>query len=102
RVDKAVGILILLVALFTWCRGARAAGSLSILPTNIVLCGQAARQLLIVETSRNRQFSGELTNQIEWTSSNPGVVRIEKGYAIPVTNGTATLRARAGKAEALA
>src|SRR6266404_5216049 len=66
---------------------AAATEQLTILPTNIVLHGQAARQLLVVETARNNQFAGEITNNVELSSSDPAIVRIENGFAVPVTNG---------------
>src|SRR5204863_5426143 len=48
------------------------------------------------------QFVGEITNQLEMVSSDPAVVRIENGFVIPVTNGSATIRAKSGKLTASA
>ena len=79
---------------------AAASEQLTILPTNIVLTGDAARQLLIVEKSRNNQLVGEITNSVEFVSSDPAVARIENGVAVPVTNGATTITVRAGKLKA--
>ncbi|HXU77129.1 MAG TPA: DUF1553 domain-containing protein [Methylomirabilota bacterium] len=76
------------------------ANQLAILPPAIVLAGPEARQPLLVEQSRDGQFTGQLTNGVELVSSDPSVVRIENGVAIPVKNGRATVRAVAGRQSA--
>ncbi len=76
------------------------AEQLAILPSDIVLTGPEARQKLLIERIRDGQFIGQVTNQIEFSSSDPAVVRIEKGVAMPVKNGAATIVARAGKQSA--
>jgi hypothetical protein len=78
------------------CLG-RAADQLTILPPNIVLHGPAARQQLVLEAVRDNQAVGQLTNGVEFISSDPSVLRIEKGAVVPVKNGTATVSAKAGK-----
>jgi hypothetical protein len=87
--------LSLITYLFASVVAARA-GDFAILPSNIVLRGPAARQHLLLEGTGNQQFIGEITNAIEWTSSDPSVVKFESGSAIPVKDGSATLRAKAG------
>jgi len=77
-----------------------AAEQLAILPSDIVLTGPEARQKLLIERIRDGQFIGQVTNQIEFSSSDPAVVRIEKGVAMPVKNGAATIVAKAGKQSA--
>jgi hypothetical protein len=72
----------------------------AIIPSDIVLHGPSARQQLIFESIREHQFTGQLTNGLSFTSQNPDIVRIESGVAIPLKNGVATVRARAGKLSA--
>src|SRR6266571_7475738 len=76
------------------------AEQLAILPSDIVLTGPEARQKLLIERIRDGQFIGQVTNQIELSSSDSAVVRIEKGVAMPVKNGAATIVAKAGKQSA--
>jgi hypothetical protein len=92
----------LLTPLLLWLALARSIGAnqLAILPPAIVLAGPEARQPLLVEQSRDGQFTGQLTNGVELVSSDPSVVRIENGVAIPVKNGRATVRAVAGRQSA--
>jgi hypothetical protein len=89
-----------LLALFLGSSGS--AAELAILPPAIVLTGPEARQPLVIEQLRAGQFAGQITNGVEIISSDPSVVLIENGTAIPVKNGHATLRARAGKQSASA
>ena len=71
----------------------RGASSLAVLPEDIRLAGPSARQRLVVERLADGRYAGEITNGLTWTSSDSGVVRIESGIAIPVTNGTARITA---------
>ncbi|MEY2428749.1 MAG: hypothetical protein QOJ40_1634, partial [Verrucomicrobiota bacterium] len=48
------------------------------------------------------QFIGQLTNGVEFVSSETNVVRMENDVAIPAKNGVATIRAKAGKQVATA
>src|SRR5258705_4979343 len=73
------------------------AEQLAILPSEIVLSGQGARQQLVVERLRDTQFVGEITNGVVYASSDTNVVRIEHGAAVPAKNGTAVIRVKAGK-----
>src|SRR6266568_8196176 len=98
---RAMRFLALVLGLLLPCL-ASAAEQLAILPPNIVLHGQPARQQLVLESSRDRQFAGQVTNGVEFISSDPSVLRIEKGAAVPVKNGTATISAKAGKQSATA
>src|SRR5439155_7477761 len=50
---------------------------------------------------RGDQFVGQITNGLELSSSDSSVVRIEHGAAVPLKNGTATIRAKAGKDTAM-
>jgi uncharacterized protein DUF1553/uncharacterized protein DUF1549/Big-like domain-containing protein len=79
-----------------------AADQLAILPSEIALSGPGARQQLVVEKLRDTQFVGQITNGVELASSDTDIVRIEHGAAVPAKNGTATIRAKAGKQFAIA
>jgi hypothetical protein len=76
------------------------ADQLAILPPSVVLNGPEARQQLVIEKVRDGQFTGQITNELELISSDPSIVKIENGAAIPVKNGRATVRAKAGRQSA--
>ncbi len=76
---------------------ALAGESLTVIPANFTLDGTAARQQLLLERVEGKQFIGQITEDVTYTSSNPKVVEIVEGAAVPVGNGTATLTARNGK-----
>jgi hypothetical protein len=71
--------------------------SLTILPEKITLNGAVTRQHLVVERVDDKQFIGEVKEGVTFTSSHPDIVQIENGFAIPVANGTATIKATVGK-----
>jgi hypothetical protein len=73
------------------------ADSLAILPSSVTLHGPESRQQLILEKARDGQFVGQITNDVQFVSSDTNIVRIEKGEAIPVRNGTASITAKSGK-----
>src|SRR5436190_18798544 len=79
---------------------AEAASTLVILPNRITLTGPEARQQLIVEKVRDQQYVGQLTNAVDCVSSDPAVVRIDQGAAVPVKNGAATISVKAGTSSA--
>src|SRR5256885_1332274 len=62
-----------------------AAAPLTILPSTITLHGPESRQHLILEKTLNNQFIGQITNDIQFVSNDPKIVRIEKDEAIPIT-----------------
>ena len=72
----------------------------AILPGNFTLTGPFSRQSLLLEAVKNKQFTGQLTNQVVFTSSDPKVLRIEGDVALPVTNGTAVITAKSGDSTA--
>ncbi len=72
------------------------ADSITILPQKIKLSGQAARQQLIVEKLRDKQFVEQLTSNVVFQISNSKVLAIKDGVATPVGNGTATVTAKVG------
>ena len=81
---------------------AQGATNLVILPSQITLTGPEARQQLIIEQVKDKQFQGQFTNAVEFVSSDTTVVRIENGAAVPVTNGAATISVKSGKLSASA
>ena len=72
---------------------APAADSLLLLPREISLTGPEARQSLLVEKSDGTHFTGQLTNAIAFTTSDPKIARIDGSTVIPVANGSATISA---------
>jgi hypothetical protein len=74
----------------------RASETVQILPAKIVLHGQSAHQRLVVEKNQDKQFTGELTNVV-FVSSNPKVVKVENGVAIPVGNGKAKISVKGAR-----
>jgi hypothetical protein len=60
------------------------------LPDQFELKGPAARQTIVFERVRDGTFLGPVTDA-PFVSSDPSVVRIEKGIAIPVGNGRAII-----------
>ena len=73
---------------------ANAENAISLLPPKIKLNGPLARQQLLTEQREGDQFAGQLTATL--TSSDTNVVRIDGDVVFPVTNGTATVTAKAG------
>ncbi|MEO6182439.1 MAG: Ig-like domain-containing protein, partial [Verrucomicrobiota bacterium] len=73
------------------------ADSITILPQKFKLTGQAARQQLIVEKLRDKQFIEQLTNGVNFQASDSKVIEIKNGVVLPIGNGTATITAKVGK-----
>src|SRR6185369_2356803 len=73
---------------------AQAEESLVLLPAKFKLSGFASHQQLLVEQSRDKRLIGQVTNDIVLTSSDPKVVKIDNGVAVPVANGIATIHAK--------
>ncbi len=74
-----------------------AAESIAIIPQKVTLTGQAARQQLIVEKLRDKQFVGQITNGITFQVSDSKVVQLKDGVVLPVANGRTTITAKVGK-----
>jgi Protein of unknown function (DUF1553)/Protein of unknown function (DUF1549)/Bacterial Ig-like domain (group 2) len=75
---------------------ASARDSLVLLPKEISLTGPEARQSLLVEKFKGTHFTGQVTNGVQFTSSDTKVARIEGATVVPVGNGTATITAKVG------
>jgi hypothetical protein len=63
-------------------------------PSSFQLKGHRARQQLIVTGHYGGELIRDLTLAVEFTSSNPQVVKIESSLALPVSNGTAKITAK--------
>ena len=68
----------------------------ALLPSKFTLTGPFSRQQLLLEEIRDKQFAGQLTNEVVFTSSDSNIIRIEGDLALPVTNGSATITAKSG------
>jgi hypothetical protein len=73
-----------------------------ILPQRFTLAGPAARQPLLLETRRGDDFVGEVATGVEWSSSDPKIVAVKDGVAVPVADGQAKLTAKLGSQTAVA
>jgi hypothetical protein len=67
---------------------------LSIVPEKFVLHGKRSRQQLAVTGLYAGRNVRDLTGAVEFVSSAPEIVKIEKGIAFPVANGSAQIVAR--------
>ncbi len=76
------------------------AEELQLLPGDFTLTGSAARQSLVLESFDGRNATGPVTNDVTFISSDPAVVRIEDGVALPVADGAATITATVGERSA--
>jgi len=88
--------LFVVAVLFALAASLAPAQESEILPGSFKLSGPFSRQQLILESLRDKQFAGQITNEVVFTSSDPKVFRIEGDTALPVTNGTATVTAKSG------
>jgi len=88
--------LFVVAVLFALAASLAPAQESAILPGSFKLSGPFSRQQLILESLRDKQFAGQITNEVVFTSSDPKVFRIEGDTALPVTNGTATVTAKSG------
>jgi len=75
--------------------------SLKLLPESFTLTGPEGRQSLIVESYLGANATGQFADA-KLESSNTAVVKIEKGVAIPVANGTAIVTATTNSGSATA
>lgn len=67
---------------------------IAVLPAEIRLSTTEARQRIVVQNVRDGRTLTQIWDDVELTSSDPGVVVIEEGMAKPVANGTASIVAR--------
>jgi hypothetical protein len=81
---------------------ASTAEEIKLLPQNISLTTTAARQRLIVQQLQGELTAGQVHEGIVFESSDPAIVRVEEGVAVPVADGVATITARVGEKSATA
>src|SRR5688500_14784264 len=93
-IHQVVALIALFVAAAAPALAQETSGSTVLLPPEIALSSPEARQTLIVQRQNGSQFQGQVTEGIEFTSSDEKVVRVEGGQAIPVGNGKATIAVR--------
>lgn len=72
-------------------------GKLEAVPNVVNLVSSRARQQLIVTGHYSNAELRDLSHAVKWASSNPKVVRVEDGIAIPVADGQAELTVTVGK-----
>jgi hypothetical protein len=70
--------------------------AIAILPGDFTLTGPAARQALVVERIRDGKDAGERTDGVTFASGDDSIVKIDAGVALPVSDGSTTVTARAG------
>ncbi|HZN37004.1 MAG TPA: DUF1549 and DUF1553 domain-containing protein [Pirellulaceae bacterium] len=74
-----------------------------LLPSTIALSSREARQTLVVQWQAGEQFQEQATPaDVEFSTSNDKVVKVEEGVATAVGNGEATITARVGNQAATA
>jgi hypothetical protein len=78
------------------------AESLRLVPGEFTLSGPAARQALVLETFAGENATGQVTTDVSYAVSDPAVVKIEEGVALPLAKGKATITATAGSRQATA
>jgi hypothetical protein len=77
------------------------AGTLKVLPADVVLTGPNAAQRLLVVAEEDGQVVGDRTPKAKFTSSNPAVARVDTGGTVrPKSDGEATISASIGPAKA--
>ena len=97
---KTAPLLAILFAAGLSVRGADT--GLSLIPGTIQLSGRAARQQLVVESTRGGHPTGQVTNDVSYESEPPGVVEVRSGVVIPLADGTATITVTSGGRKAAA
>jgi hypothetical protein len=76
--------------------------SVQLIPGEFTLTGPAARQSLVLEAFFGPAAVGQISDGVQFASSDPKIVKIEEGAALPVGNGKATIIATAPDARATA
>jgi hypothetical protein len=98
--SKLLALALLVTALAS--NAASAADDLVVLPQNFTLAGPAARQPLVIEMRRGADFVGEALVGVVLSSSDPKIVVVKDGVAMPVGSGTAKITAKVGSQSTVA
>ncbi|MFQ5734709.1 MAG: DUF1549 domain-containing protein, partial [Planctomycetaceae bacterium] len=88
---QRTALFVSLLAITALQSSSDAAGGIAVLPAKFTLTGPRARQSLIVQRVRNREFTGQISRGVAYRSDNPKVVTIENGVAVPTGNGAANI-----------
>ena len=88
--------------LLTALPSAARADGIALVPNELTLSGPAAKHRLLVEEVLGESYGKQLTDDVELTSSDPAIAKIEGFFVVPIANGRATITARAGEQSATA
>ncbi|MEX0678284.1 MAG: DUF1549 domain-containing protein [Pirellulales bacterium] len=103
RYLRAFVFFCLLPSAFCLSLGRAAAGEVvKLLPGAFTLAGSLARQSLVLETYSDTGATGQIADGVSFSTSDPAIVKIEGGVAVPVADGKATITATAGERSATA
>jgi len=101
RTLRTLGLALLSLTVFAGPLPAE--DSLAILPSEILLNGSEDRQQLVIEEVLGGRHAGQIApEQAEFETSNPQVVRVGNGVAVPIGNGEAVLTVKVGERTATA
>ncbi len=96
------GLSLVAFVLFASCAFAAGPAKIAVEPAKFELHGKRARQQLVVTSVFSDTDRRDATGTVEFTSSNPAVVRVENGVAFPVANGSAQVHVKLDNSEAVA
>jgi len=93
--------LLLAACAVTMAAGSAAAfDSIALLPAQLELHGAEARHGLLVQPVQGDEFAAQIREDVQFTSSDERVVKVDEGRLTPIANGEATITARVGDATA--
>ncbi len=93
---RCVFVFVSLLPLTTFAEEA-----IRVLPEQVMLTHAADQQLLVVERIQNGTAAGQITEGVSFQSSDPKIVHVQNGRAIPRGNGMATIIVKSGKQSVL-
>lgn len=67
--------------------------TLKLIPEQFTLSGTAASQALVLEMVAGTNATGQIVEGVAYASSDPAIVKIDEGRAVPLANGKATITA---------
>ena len=76
------------------------AGDIAILPKKIKLTGSVSTHRLLVQKVSGDEHSQQLTDGLKFQSSNPKIVKVVDGVAVPVGDGNSTISVQVGNSKA--
>ena len=101
-IRSALALACLLTTLPAMILPAQAGDPLVVLPSDFSLGTPESRQRLILQEVERGEVGRQVTDAIEWSSSEPGVATVVGGIVSPAKDGEATITARAGGRSATA